>query len=74
MGDVADDIFASLSLTAEEQKVCKTVRDKLEAHFVKKQNITSEHLTSSTRRQECRQFHNRSSLSCITLQLWNLPQ
>ena len=32
MGNAADDILAMLSLTAEEQKVYKTVRDKLEAH------------------------------------------
>ena len=69
MGDVADDILTSLSLTAEEQKVYKTVRDKLEA---KKRNTIYERSkfnlrTSSTRGRECRQFHNRSSLLCATL-------
>ena len=33
--NTADDILSSLLLMTEEKKVYKTVRDKLEAHFVK---------------------------------------
>ena len=52
MGDAADDILASLSLMAEEKKVYRTVRDKLEAHFVKKRNIIYERLKFNLRIQK----------------------
>ena len=52
MGDAADDILTSLSLTTEEQKVYKTVRDKLEAHFVKKRNTIYERSKFNLRVQQ----------------------
>ena len=48
-GDAADDILTSLSLTTEEKNVYKTVRDKLEAHFVNKRNVI----------YECSKFNRR---------------
>ena len=40
MGDAAEYILTSLSLTTQDKNVYKTVRDKLEAHFVKRKNVT----------------------------------
>ena len=52
MGDAADDILSSLSLTTEEKKVYTTVRDKLEAHFVKKRNVIYERSKFNRRVQQ----------------------
>ena len=38
MGDEADDVLSSFSLTEEERKKYKTVKDKFESYFVKKRN------------------------------------
>ena len=40
MGNAADDILTSLSLTTKEENIYKTMRDKLEVHFIKRQNVS----------------------------------
>jgi len=52
MGDAADDILTSLSLTTDERKVYATVKTKLEAHFVKKRNVIFERAKFNSRVQQ----------------------
>ena len=42
MGDEADDILRSFSLSEAEKKVYDTVKEKFENHFVKKRNVIFE--------------------------------
>ena len=52
MGDEADDILTSLGLTDEQKKEYETVKDKFEAHFVKRRNTIFERAKFNQRRQE----------------------
>ena len=52
MGDEADDILTSLGLTDEQKKEYETVKDKFEAHFVKRRNTIFERVKFNQRRQE----------------------
>ena len=47
MGDEADDILTSLGLTDEQKKEYETVKDKFEAHFVKRRNTIFERAKSN---------------------------
>ena len=59
MGDQADYIFASLTLTKEESKTYDIVRGKYEAYFVVKKNVFYEIATISV------------TNSCNTLLEWH---
>ena len=52
MGDEADDILCGLGLSAEDKKKFDTVRDKFEAHFVKRRNTIFERAKFNQRKQE----------------------
>ena len=52
MGDEADDILTSLGLTDEQKKEYEMVKDKFEAHFVKRRNTIFERAKFNQRRQE----------------------
>lgn len=55
MGDEADDILRSFSLSEEEKKVYATVKGKFQAHFVKRRNVIFERAKFNMRRQEDRE-------------------
>ena len=42
MGDKADDVLQSFNLSEEDSKKYKTVKDKFDAHFVKRRNTIYE--------------------------------
>ena len=69
MGDAADDILTSLSLTEDERKVYNTVKGKLEQHFVKKRSVIFERAKFNSRVQQQGEFHNIITLSCGTLSI-----
>ena len=52
MGDAAEDILCSFSLTDEELKSYKMVLAKFHGYFVKKQNVTCERTKFNQRRQQ----------------------
>ena len=52
MGDEADDILRSFSLSEDEQKVYDTVKTRFERHFVKRRNIIFERAKFNSRKQE----------------------
>jgi len=52
MGDEADDILRSFQLTEEDKKDYKIVKEKFEAHFVKRRNIIFERAKFNMRKQE----------------------
>lgn len=52
MGNEADDILRSFSLTEEDKKVYATVKGKFESHFVKRRNFIFEHAKFNKRKQE----------------------
>ena len=52
MGDEADDILQSFSLSEDEQKVYDTVKTRFERHFVKRRNIIFERAKFNSRKQE----------------------
>ena len=52
MGDVADDILSSFSLSEEDKTEYDVVVEKFEAHFVKKRNVIFEQPKFNQRRQE----------------------
>ena len=55
MGDAADDILTSFELSEEDRKKYKTVRDRFEAYFVKKNNFRASEIQSEkARRRDCR--------------------
>ena len=47
MDDEADDILAALKLTTAERKSYKTVKEKLDKHFVIKRNVIYERANST---------------------------
>ena len=51
MGDEADDILAALKLTTDERKSYKTVKEKLDNHFVIKRNVIYERAKFNMRMQ-----------------------
>ena len=51
MDDEADDILAELKLTTDERKSYKTVREKLDNHFVIKRNVIYERAKFNMRMQ-----------------------
>ena len=51
MGDEADDILAALKLTTSERKSYKTVKEKLDKHFVIKRNVIYERAKFNMRMQ-----------------------
>jgi len=51
MGDQADDILASFSLSAEESKTYGIVKSKFDNHFVKRRNVIYERAKFNMRRQ-----------------------
>ena len=56
MGDKADDILRSFKLSADQEKVYKTVKDEFDKYFVKRRNIIYESSiqhASSRRRRNC---------------------
>ena len=52
MGDEADDILRSFQLSEEDKKDYKIVKEKFEAHFVKRRNIIFERAKFNMRKQE----------------------
>ena len=52
MGDEADDILRSFSLSVEEQKSYATVKAKFDSHFTKRRNVIFERMRFNMRRQE----------------------
>ena len=52
MGDRADDILCSLTLTAEDRKKYDKVKEKFDEHFVGKRNVIYERARFNMRRQE----------------------
>ena len=52
MGEKAEDVLTSLSMSADELKDYSAVKTKLEGHFVKKRNIIFERARFNQRRQE----------------------
>ena len=52
MGDEADDILRSFSLSVEEQKSYATVKAKFDSHFTKRRNVIFERARFNMRRQE----------------------
>jgi hypothetical protein len=52
MGDEAEDIFRSFSLSAEQQEVYDTVRERFDQHFIKRRNVIYERAKFNRRRQE----------------------
>ena len=52
MGDKADDILQSFNLTEEEAKQYKTVKDRLDPHFVKRRNTIHERAKFNQSKQE----------------------
>ena len=71
MGDEADDILTSLGLTDEQKKEYETVKDKFEAHFVKRRNTIFERAKFNQRRQEEGESVDSfmTSLYCLAEQL-----
>jgi len=52
MGDRADDILHTFTLTEEEEKKYSVIVDKFEAHFVKKRNVIFERAKFNQRSQQ----------------------
>ena len=52
MGDEADDILRSFTLTEEDARVYATVKGKFESHFVKRRNVIFERAKFNMRKQE----------------------
>ena len=52
MGDEADDILCSFTLTEEDARVYATVKGKFESHFVKRRNVIFERAKFNMRKQE----------------------
>ena len=52
MGDEADNILRSLSLREREVKPHKIVKDNLESHFMKQQNVIFERAVSKNTEKE----------------------
>ena len=52
MGDTADDILLSFSLTAAELKVYDTVKEKFDGYFTKKKNTIYERARFNSRKQD----------------------
>ena len=52
MGDLADDILSSFSLSEEDKAKYKVVVEKFKAHFMKKRNVIFERAKFNQRRQE----------------------
>ena len=62
MGDEADDILRSFSLSVEEQKSYATVKAKFDSHFTKRRNVIFE----CTRFNMCRQEEGEPVNTFIT--------
>lgn len=56
MGDEADDILRSFSLSAEDSKKCSVVQAKFEAHFVKWRKVIFERTKFNMHKQEEGEF------------------
>ena len=62
MGGEADDILYSLGLTEEQRKKYKTVSDKFEAHFVKRNPIYEQAKFNMRRQEEGESVDHRSTI------------
>ena len=79
MGDEADDILQSFSLSEDEQKVYDRVKTRFERHFVKRRNIIFERAKFNSRKQEQGETVDAFitalyGLAAGTLQLWQPTQ
>ena len=69
MGDNADDIFQSFELSADNQKVYKTVKEKFDSYFVKRRNVIYERAVFNRRKQE-----NEESVETFITALYSLAE
>ena len=70
MGDQADDILASFSLSAEESKTYGIVKSKFDNYFLKRRNVIYERAKFNMRRQGL--FFMYRSLHYITNMLYSI--
>ncbi len=52
MGDEADDILRSFTLSAEDRRKYAPVKNQFDVHFVKRRNVMYERATFNQRKQE----------------------
>ena len=52
MGDQADDIFRSFTLSEEERKSYSVVKEKFDRHFIQRRNVIFERARFNRRKQE----------------------
>ena len=74
MGDEADDILRSFDLSAENKQRYEPVKEKFDAHFVKKRNVIFERAKFNMRKQDAGEsvdnvLHYRSLCLSRALQL-----
>ena len=67
MGDKADDILQSFKLSEEDLKTYNTVKQKFDAHFVKRRNVIFERAKFNSRKQEAGESVNSfiTDLHCL---------